>query len=82
MSSRCSPSGAAGSEEFVWEDGVLQPLEDGFPDREITLVVVDDPGTRDALYAVDMAEALSDISPVGRLTSRTHRVGRCQRWPN
>ena len=55
---------AAGDGELVWEDGVLQPLADGFPDRPITLVVVDDPGSRDALYAADMAAAVADMSPV------------------
>lgn len=60
---------AAGSEEIVWEDGVLQPLASGFPERPITLVVVDDPGTRDALYAADMADAVADISPVDVVVS-------------
>lgn len=46
------------------ENGVIQPLSDGFPSREISLIVVDDPGTRDAIYAVNMAAALSAISPV------------------
>ena len=52
-------------EEITFDDnGVLQPLADGFPEREITLVVVDDPGTRDAVYATDMQAALEEISPV------------------
>jgi tripartite-type tricarboxylate transporter receptor subunit TctC len=50
--------------EIVWEDGVLQPLPDGFPDRPITLIVVDDPGTRDGLYATDMEQAVAEMSPV------------------
>ena len=34
-----------------WKDGVLQPLPDGFPNRAITIVNVDDPGTRDGIYS-------------------------------
>lgn len=55
---------APDDEAILFEGGVIQPLSDGFPSREISLVVVDDPGTRDAIYAVNMAEALSAISPV------------------
>lgn len=54
----------AAAGDFVYVDRVLQPLADGFPDRPLTLVVVDDPGTRDGLYASDMADAVADISPV------------------
>ena len=39
---------SAGPGQFD-ENGVLQPLEDGFPNRPITLVNVDDPGTRDGI---------------------------------
>jgi tripartite-type tricarboxylate transporter receptor subunit TctC len=53
--------------EFV--KGVLQPLADGFPKRAITLVVVDDPGTRDDLYAKSLQQALSSISPVPVMVS-------------
>jgi tripartite-type tricarboxylate transporter receptor subunit TctC len=42
----------------------LKPLADGFPKRAITIVVVDDPGTRDDLYAKSMQQALNGISPV------------------
>ena len=56
---------AAGDCEITTdENGMLQPLPDGFPDRAITLIVVDDPGTRDGLYATDMENAVADISPV------------------
>jgi tripartite-type tricarboxylate transporter receptor subunit TctC len=48
--------------EFV--KGVLQPLADGFPKRAISIVVVDDPGTRDDLYAKSLQQALASISPV------------------
>lgn len=48
--------------EFV--DGELQPLPDGFPEHEITLVNVDVAGSRDGLYARTLDKVLSDISPV------------------
>lgn len=53
---------AGGAPEFV--DGVLQPLPDGFPDQEITIVVVDEPGSSDGVYARHLQTALRDISPV------------------
>jgi tripartite-type tricarboxylate transporter receptor subunit TctC len=57
------PSEAAGgAPEFV--DGVLQPLPDGFPDHEITIVVVDEPGSSDGVYARHLQTALREISPV------------------
>ena len=48
--------------EFV--KGVLQPLADGFPNRALTIIVVDDPGSRDGFYARAMQEGLKGISPV------------------
>ena len=42
----------------------LKPLADGFPKRALTIVVVDDPGTRDDLYAKSLQQALTSISPV------------------
>jgi len=53
--------------EFV--KGVLQPLADGFPKRAIALVVVDDPGSRDGIYARQMQQALKGISPVDIVVS-------------
>ena len=53
--------------EFV--KGVLQPLADGFPNRPIVLVVCDDPGTPDAVYALRWQQVLSKISPVPLLSS-------------
>ena len=53
--------------EFV--KGVLQPLADGFPNKPITLIVVDEPGSRDGIYARTMQEALKGISPVPILVS-------------
>jgi len=53
--------------EFV--DGVLQPLADGFPNRPITLINVDDAGSRDGVYARSLQEALRTISPVEIIVS-------------
>jgi tripartite-type tricarboxylate transporter receptor subunit TctC len=53
--------------EFV--DGELQPLPDGFPDRPITIVNVDEAGSRDGIYARTVDEALSGISPVDVVVS-------------
>ena len=44
--------------------GVLQPLADGFPKRNLNIIVVDDPGSRDDLYAKSLQAALKGISPV------------------
>jgi len=53
--------------EFV--KGVLQPLADGFPNKPITIIVVDEPGSRDGIYARTMQEACRGISPVDILVS-------------
>jgi tripartite-type tricarboxylate transporter receptor subunit TctC len=51
-------------EELVFVDGVLQPLSDGFPSGSVTLVVVDEAGSDDGIYARALAEAAGNISPV------------------
>lgn len=53
---------AAGPGEF--ENGVLQPLADGFPNRPITLVNDDEAGSREGVYARSLQAALRDIAPV------------------
>ncbi len=58
---------SAGPGEF--ENGVLQPLADGFPSRAITFINVDDAGSRDGVYARSLQEALRTISPVEILVS-------------
>ena len=50
-------------------DGRLQPLADGFPDRPLTIVIGDEPGTREGLYGVAMQTALQEVSPVDVLIS-------------
>jgi tripartite-type tricarboxylate transporter receptor subunit TctC len=47
-----------------YADGKLQPLPDGFPNQPLSLVVLDDPGSSDGVYARHMQTALRDISPV------------------
>lgn len=59
-----SPEASQPAEELVWEDGVLQPLSDGFPDGRLTLLNADDPGSADGLYVRTMQRALADLSPV------------------
>jgi len=61
------PSAEAQPGEFV--KGILQPLADGFPKRPIMLINVDDPGTRDGIYARTFQQALKSISPVPILVS-------------
>ena len=55
---------AVGAQPGQFVKGVLQPLADGFPKRAVTLVVIDDPGSRDDLYAKSLQAALKDASPV------------------
>src|SRR5260370_26761411 len=64
-----TPTTGSGPQEVgdwqpVYEDGVLQPLPDGFPNQPITLLNPDSPGHDDGLYARSIQSALEDISPV------------------
>lgn len=57
------------SEATAWEpeyvDGELQPLPDGFPNQEITLINADDAASADGLYVRLMQEIMNDgLSPV------------------
>lgn len=54
---------ACGGDDVASGD-VLEPMADGFPNETITIVVVDDPGSYDALYIRDLAEAAAQFSPV------------------
>lgn len=60
---------AAGAQPGEFVNGKLQPLADGFPNHAITLINIDDPGTRDGIYARSIQRALKDISPVDILIS-------------
>lgn len=42
---------------------VKAPLADGFPNKPIILMVIDEPGSVDSLYANQLAEAAKKISP-------------------
>ena len=67
-----APAGEEPSEEAEAADitqlevleGQLQPLEDGWPSEPITLMVEDDPGSGDSIYASQLQEAMRELSPV------------------
>lgn len=61
-----SPTTTQTAEEWEPEyvDGALQPLPDGFPEREITIVNPDEAGSEDGVYARFLDNSLEDISPV------------------
>ncbi len=62
-SASAAPSSPDGwTPEYV--DGKLQPLPDGFPNQPITLIVVDDAGSDDGIYARAAQAAAEKISPV------------------
>jgi tripartite-type tricarboxylate transporter receptor subunit TctC len=65
---------AAEDWEPEYVDGVLQPLPDGFPEDELTIVSVDEPGSLDGLFARTLDEALADISPVDIVVSDEPRA--------
>ena len=46
------------------DDGKLQPLKDGFPKSPLSIVVVDEAGSDDGIYARQVADAASKIAPV------------------
>jgi tripartite-type tricarboxylate transporter receptor subunit TctC len=46
------------------EDGKLQPLKDGFPDSPLSIVVVDEAGSDDGIYARQFANAATKVAPV------------------
>ena len=48
--------------EFV--NGVLQPLRDGFPNRPILTMVIDEPGSGDSIYVTQLLESARKLSPV------------------
>lgn len=56
--------GESASGELEWVDGVLQPLADGFPEDPLTILVVDEPGSADGIYARQLQEELDALSPV------------------
>ncbi|WP_164730500.1 Bug family tripartite tricarboxylate transporter substrate binding protein [Pelagibacterium montanilacus] len=41
----------------------MEPLEDGFPNRPIVLLVIDEPGSADSVYANQIADAATRLSP-------------------
>lgn len=62
-----APTDAPAPEASAPEDGepeVLAPLPDGFPESTVSILVIDDPGSYDALYIRDLVEAAEPYSPV------------------
>jgi tripartite-type tricarboxylate transporter receptor subunit TctC len=47
-----------------WVDGKLKPLPDGFPEREMTIIVADNATSAEAIMVRHLQEALKDLSPV------------------
>jgi tripartite-type tricarboxylate transporter receptor subunit TctC len=58
------PSGDALAQAGEFKDGILQPLADGFPNRPLTIVLADEAGSREGVWAVNMQSALQEVSPV------------------
>ena len=54
-------TGSLSAQEMI--DGKMQPLADGFPNRPIVLIVIDEPGSTDSVFANQIADAASAISP-------------------
>jgi tripartite-type tricarboxylate transporter receptor subunit TctC len=46
------------------ESTKLAPLADGFPNQPLTLLVIDEAGSQDGIYAREVQRAIRDISPV------------------
>ena len=42
----------------------MAALDDGFPNKPITIMVVDEPGSTDSVFATQLAEVANQISPV------------------
>lgn len=59
-----SASGGSASGGDAAASSTFEPLASGFPSGPITLIVEDDPGSSDSIYASMLQEALRDISPV------------------
>lgn len=64
----------------TYVDGVLQPLANGFPSRSISIVVLDEPGSSDGVYARQLQSALRDISPVSIEVNDRGEVGTYPTW--
>src|SRR5688572_15186561 len=60
------------AQETKLVDGKLPVLANGFPKRPIILLVVDEPGSTDSVFASQIAEAASKISPQPVLVE--HRI--------
>jgi hypothetical protein len=51
--------------EPEFKDGVLQPLPDGFPSEDLTLIVADDATSAEGILMQNLVETAAQYSPVG-----------------
>jgi tripartite-type tricarboxylate transporter receptor subunit TctC len=59
----CGVSALALAASPSFAQDTLAPLADGFPAQPIVLMVIDSPGSADSVYASQIAEAASKLSP-------------------
>lgn len=59
----CAPAVLAVLAGGALAQEALAPLPDGFPNQPIVLMVIDEPGSADSVFASQIAEAASRISP-------------------
>lgn len=57
-----APADGPWEPEFV--DGVLQPTPDGFPSQPLTIMVIDEAGSDDGIYARQVQAIARELSPV------------------
>jgi len=58
------PGAGASAQPGEFENGILQPLASGFPNRPITITIADSPGSREGIWATNLQEAVRQVSPV------------------
>lgn len=56
-------AGWQAADAVEWKDGKLLPLESGFPNKPLVLMVIDEPGSSDSVYATQLVEAANKLSP-------------------
>jgi len=71
---------ASASQAADFVKGVLQPLPDGFPNRPIVVMVCDDPGSADSIYAMSLTEVAKKMSPVPVLLEHRTDFGDLGNW--
>jgi len=61
-----TPDASGKCEIVVNDDGSLEPLSDGFPNDDFTIVSADEPGSPDGLYALQLKTAIEDEGLTGQ----------------